>query len=376
MKIAINAQHLLKDKLEGIGWFAHETLSRITQNHPEHEFLFIFDRPWDKTFIYSDNITPVRTLLPSRHPFLWMWHYEVDIPRLLKKHKVDLFFSPDGWMSLRTNVPTVDVIHDINFIHRPFDFPFLPRKYCNYFFPLFARKARRLLTVSEYSKADIVASLGIESSKIDVSYNGCNPLFVPLTNDVKQEVKNKFTGGNPFFIYVGSQNPRKNIGGLLNAFEKFKATDQQNYKLLFVGKPMWGKSYLNDQVSQMKYKDDLVFTGRLPSESLQLVLASADALTLVSFSEGFGIPVIEAMHCEVPVICSNTASLPEVAGDAALFVNPLSIDEIALAMQKIATQPDLCNQLIIKGKEQCKKYSWDNTANLVWKTIERVLNEA
>ena len=372
-KIAVNTQHLLKDKLEGIGWFAHETLSRITRAHPEHEFLFIFDRAWDESFIYADNVIPVKTIVPSRHPFLWVWHYEVDIPAILKKHKPDLFFSPDGWIPLRTSVPTIDVIHDINFIHRPSDFPFWVQRYYNRFFPRFAQKATRLITVSEFSKKDIVDTFQVPAEKVDVAYNGCNDSYIGLTDDVKIEVRNKFTNGNPYFIYVGSRNPRKNIAGLLDAFEEFKEGDTQNYKLVFVGDPMWGKSYLSSRIDRMKFKDDLVFTGRLSIEVLQLVLASADALTLVSFSEGFGIPVIEAMYCDVAVICSKVASLPEVAGNAAIFVNPYSVAEIANAMKQIADYPELRKSMVIKGRVQREKFSWDNTAKVVWESIEKVL---
>jgi glycosyltransferase involved in cell wall biosynthesis len=373
MRIAVNTQHLLKDKLEGIGWFAHETLSRIVRDHPEHEFLFIFDRAWDPMFIYGKNVVPVRTLVPSRHPFLWFWHYEIDIPRILRKFKPDLFLSPDGWMSLRTKVPTVDVIHDINFVHRPNDFPYWYRKYYNFFFPKYAHKAKRIITVSEYSKNDIETTYQLDPLKIDVSYNGCNPSFTGLSIDMKREVCQKFTGGSPYFIFVGSRNPRKNIDGLLDAFEKFKATDTGNHKLVFVGQPMFRKSYMGDKIERMKYKDDLVFTGRLSTEVLQLVLASAEALMLVSFSEGFGIPVIEAMYCDVPVICSKVASLPEVAGEAALYVNPNSTDEIANAMKQLALHPDLRKSLVLKGHLQREKFSWDNTAKLVWQSIEKAM---
>lgn len=369
MKIAVNTQHLLKDKLEGIGWFAHETLSRITKNHPEHEFIFIFDRPWDKSFIYSNNITPVKTLIPARHPFLWFWHYEIDIPRILKKHKPDLFLSPDGWMSLRTSIPTVNVIHDINFIHRPTDFPFLVRKYYNWFFPKFAQKAKRIITVSEYSKKDISKAFSIDKNKIDVSYNGCNNYYKSITNDVKIEIRKKFTNNCPYFIYIGSRNPRKNISGLLKAFELFKESDHKQYKMLFVGEPMWSKSYLRSDIEKMKFRDDLVFTGRLTSEALQLVLASADALCLVSFLEGFGIPVIEAMSCDVPVICSKTTSLPEIAGDAALLVDPNSIAEIANALKQISIHQELRKSLVLKGRIQKDKFSWDQTAEKVWMSV-------
>ncbi|MDA3816594.1 MAG: glycosyltransferase family 1 protein [Prolixibacteraceae bacterium] len=369
MKIAVNTQHLLKDKLEGIGWFAHETLRRITKQHPEHEFLFIFDRPWHESFIYSDNIKPVKTTIPSRHPFLWKWHYDVDIPAILKKHNPDVFFSPDGWMPLNTDVPVVDVIHDINFIHRPEDFPFLPRKYYRHYFPKFAAKAKRIVTVSEYSKDDISVNLNIEPEKIDVAHNGCSNVFLPASKDVQEEIRKKFTDGNPFFIYVGSRNPRKNIKGMLDAFDTFKENDKQNFKFVFVGDPMWGKSYLNDTIRKMKHKDDLVFTGRLSTDALQMVLGSAEALVLASFSEGFGIPIIEAMHCDVPVICSETASLPEVAGDAALFVNPTSTDSIVKAFNTIANKPETKARLIEKGQKQREKFNWDYTAEKVWNSI-------
>jgi glycosyltransferase involved in cell wall biosynthesis len=373
MRIAVNTQHLLKNKMEGIGWFAHETLSRIVRNHPEHEFIFIFDRSWDNSFIYADNVTPVKTTIPSRHPFLWFWHYEIDTIRILKKYNPDIYFSPDGWMPLRSKTPIVNVIHDLNFAHRPADFPLLVRYYYNYFFPRFAAKAKRLITVSEYSKTDIVETYKIPPDKIDVAYNGCNPDYLPVADEVKTEIRNKFTKGAPFFIYVGSRNPRKNISGLLDAFEQFKKTDTTGYKLLFVGEPMWDNSYLSGKINQMNFKNDLVFTGRLSTEVLQLVLASAEALMLVSFSEGFGIPVIEAMHCNIPVICSNQASLPEVAGDAALFVDPNSIDSISDAMKKLTGNIDLRKGLSEKGKMQCEKFNWEDTANQVWKSIEKAV---
>ncbi len=373
MRIAVNTQHLLKDRLEGIGWFAHETLSRIVRDHPEHEFIFIFDRQWDQSFVYGKNVKAVSTFIPSRHPFLWFWHYEIDMPRILRKYRPDVFLSPDGWMSLRTKVPTVDVIHDINFAHRPADFPYFYRKYYNYFFPRYAKKAKRVITVSEFSKADMVRTYALNPEKIDVAYNGCNALYSPLSHEVQTEIRKRYTNGKPYFIYVGSRNPRKNIAGLLAAFEQFKAKDNNGVKLLFVGEPMWGSSYLNEQIAQMHHADDLVFTGRLSTEVLQMVLASAEALMLVSFNEGFGIPVVEAMHCDVPVICSKVASLPEVAGDAVLYVDPNNIESIAKAMQQIIAFPDLRKSLVMKGRLQREKFNWDLTAKKVWESIEKAL---
>ncbi|HPR31832.1 MAG TPA: glycosyltransferase family 1 protein [Prolixibacteraceae bacterium] len=375
MRIAVNTQHLLKGKLEGIGWFAHETLSRITRAHPEHEFLFIFDRPWDSSFLYSDNIIPVHTKIPSRHPFLWYWHYEKDVPKLLSIYQPDLFFSPDGWMSLATNVPTVDVVHDLNFMHRPGDFPFLYRKYYQHFFPQYIRKARRIVTVSDFSKADIMHTFGVSPGKIDIAYNGCNPLFQPVSTEVKEKVREKFSGANPYFVYVGSQHPRKNILGMLEAFERFKAGDKRNFRFLLVGEPMWSDRDIRQLLDRMKYRADVVFTGRLSTEALHMVMASAEALVLVSFLEGFGIPVLEAMHCDVPVICSGITSLPEIAGEAALRVNPKNTDEIARAYTTLAEQASVSLRLIEKGRQQRQKFNWDLTAQAVWCSLEKAMTE-
>ncbi len=168
MVIVVNCRLLLKNKLEGIGWFTYQTLRRITRSHPEHRFIFLFDRPYDPSFIFSDNITPVVAGPPTRHPILWFLWLEFVIPRILRKYKADIFFSPDGFLSLRAKVRSIPVIHDISFAHRPKDLPFLPRVYYNFFFPRFARKAYRICTVSLYSQKDIQKMYGVARPVIRV----------------------------------------------------------------------------------------------------------------------------------------------------------------------------------------------------------------
>ena len=209
---------LLKDRLEGIGWFTYESLKRITVNNPKHSFIFIFDRPYDKEFIFSDNITPVVAGPPTRHPVLWFYWFEFVIPGILKKYKADLFLSPDGFLSLSTKIPSVGVIHDINFVHRPKDLPFLTRYYYNYFFPKFAQKAHKLATVSEYSKNDISDSYNIIPEKIDVVYNGCSTLYKPLDKKTINKTREKYSNGNEYFLFIGALNPRKNVSRLLKSF--------------------------------------------------------------------------------------------------------------------------------------------------------------
>ncbi len=373
MVIAVNTRLLLKGKLEGIGWFSLETLKRMTINHPEHQFIFIFDRPFNDDFVFSENVTSVVIGPPTRHPFLWYLWFEFQIPRILKKHKADLFLSPDGYLSLRTKVPQLAVIHDINFVHRPDDLPWLKAKYYNYYFPKFSRIAKRIATVSYYSKEDITRSFKADYDKIDVVYDGINQIFEPISEDEKIVVREKFTNGSEYFLFVGALHPRKNVCGLLKALDAFKSIYGDNKKLVIVGGEMHKTGNIFDTYENMRYKNDVVFTGRVSTADLHDIFGAALALVFVPFFEGFGIPIVEAMSAGIPVICSNTTSIPEVGGNAVLYADPLKIDQITEAMLELVSDDELRKNLVEKGFEQKNKFSWDETARLLWVSIERAL---
>ncbi len=373
MVIAVNTRLLLKGKLEGIGWFTYETLKRMTLNHPEHEFIFIFDRPYNKDYIFADNVIPVVIGPPTRHPVLWYLWFEFQIPRILKRYKADVFLSPDGYLSQRTDVPQLGVIHDINFVHRPDDLPWLKAKYYNHFFPKFARIAKRLATVSFYSKEDITRSFKVDYDKIDVVYDGINQIFEPISQEEIKEVREKYTNGSPYFLFVGALHPRKNVSGLLKAFDAFKSVDGDDTKLVIVGGEMHKTGDIFETYENMRFKNDVVFTGRVLTRDLHDIFGAALALTFVPFFEGFGIPIVEAMSAGVPVICSNTTSIPEVGGNAAMYADPLKIEQITDAMIKIQRDIDLRKSLVEKGFIQKEKFSWDETARLLWMSVEKAL---
>ncbi|MCK5730660.1 MAG: glycosyltransferase family 4 protein [Draconibacterium sp.] len=373
MIIAVNTRLLLKGKLEGIGWFTLETLKRMTVNHPEHKFIFIFDRPFNDDFIFSENVTPVVIGPPTRHPFLWYLWFEFQIPRILKKYKVDLFLSPDGYLSLRTKVPQLAVIHDINFAHRPSDLPWLKAKYYNFFFPKFSKIAKRIATVSFYSKEDITRSFKVDYDKIDVVYDGINQIFGPISDDEKIVVREKFTDSSEYFLFVGALHPRKNVCGLLKAFDAFKSVNGDKMKLVIVGGEMHKTGKIFETYENMRHKNDVIFAGRVSTADLHDIFGAALALTFVPFFEGFGIPIVEAMSAGIPVICSNTTSIPEVGGNAVLYADPLKIDQITEAMLQLANDEELRKSLVEKGFIQKNKFSWDETSRLLWQSIERSL---
>ena len=374
MKIVVNTRLLLKNRLEGIGWFSYETLKRITLNHPEHEFIFVFDRPFDEEFIFSDNVTPVVLFPPTRHPVLQYIWLEISMVKLLKRLKPDLFLSPDGFLSLRSKTPSVTVIHDLNFEYYPQDVNWADRTFFRRYFPRYARKAKRIATVSQYSKQDLIKCYHIEDEKIDVVYNGVNESYLPLTEEKILSVRENLTGGAPYYIYIGALRPRKNLKTLFYAFDDYrKENPNATEKLVIVGNCRWYGKEIKKAYETMTYRNQVIFTGSLEPEQLRMTLGAALALTYVSYFEGFGIPIVEAFRAGVPVITSNITSMPEIADNAALLIDPFDQTSITKALQKVAADKALREQLIEKGHQRQALYTWDKAAALLWGCIEKAL---
>jgi glycosyltransferase involved in cell wall biosynthesis len=372
MKIAINVRFLLKDKLEGIGRFTYEILQRMVKNHPETTFLFFFDRPYHSDFIFAPNVQPIVLFPPARHPFLYILWFEWAVARALKKYQVDVFLSSDGFLSLRTNVPTVMVVHDIAHTHYRAHTPFLVYHYYDYFVPKFIQKAAQVVTVSHFVKKDILQHFVLQKEPI-VCFNAGREQFQPMSQVDIETIRAMYSDGKPYFLYVGAVHPRKNVDRLITAFDKFKTNTGSNFKLLIGGRIAWQGDSVQKAYQSAIFKNDILFLGFVKDNILPKIVASAYALAYVSLSEGFGIPLLEAMDCDVPVITSNTTSMPEVAGDAALLVNPTDMDSIAGAMEQLFDNQLLRNHLIEKGRVQRVKFDWNESAKKLYQAICSVL---
>ncbi len=373
MKIAVNTRLLLKDRLEGIGQFTFETLQRITRLHPEHQFFFLFDRKYDESFLFSDNVTPIVAHPQARHPYLWYLFFEYGIPLKIRKIKPDLFLSTDGWIPTKLEVPVVNVIHDLNFLHHPGFVPPVVRRYYDRFFPKFARNATRLATVSDYSRQDIIRSFHVDSEKVDVVFSGNNPAYKPLTMEQQNQVRLKFTDGNDYFLFVGLIHKRKNLDNIFRAFDIFKDRCACATKLVVVGEKKWWAGEIEDTYLKMRHRDDVLLLGRQPLEVVCELTASSIAMVYTSLFEGFGLPIVDSFNAHVPIITSNVTAMPEIAGDAAILVDPQSPDQLAEAMGCLQQDKCLRNTLIEKAIVRKGLFTWDRTAELLWKTIEKAL---
>ncbi|MDW8158735.1 MAG: glycosyltransferase family 1 protein [Bacteroidia bacterium] len=370
----MNTRFLLTPPLEGIGRFTQNVLQQWVKNHPNVEFYFFFDRPYRPEYLYAPNIIPIVLFPPARHPLLYIAFFEGATYYQLKKIQPNVFFSPDGYLCLRSNIPQVAVFHDLAFEHFPQGISKLHLLHYRYFFPRYAQKAKRICCVSQYTANDIHQTYNTPQEKLKVVYNGASPLFQPLEPQKQQQIRNQYTQGAPFFLSVGAIHPRKNLERLLQAFDIFKENTHLPIKLLIIGRKAWNFENVIKCYQKMHYQKDVIFTGSISDTELAKLYASALALCYVSLFEGFGLPLLEAMQTHTAILTSKVTSMPEIANGAALLVDPYDTTDIAQGLIELATNPNLRSQLISAAQKQKQKFSWEKTAALCWQAIEEAIS--
>ena len=374
VKIVFNCWLLRNRQLDGIGNFTVQVLQNIIQNHPGQQFDLLVDKKFVNEYFDYPNVKLHRIFPALRHPLLYIFFLEIRLPLYLKKLKPSLLVSMDGFLSLSSKTKQVPVIYDLNFEHYPENLPWRNRAYYRYFFPKFVRIAKQIITISEYSKTDIIKTYHTPSDKIDNVYCGISSYFSPCTEIERNQTKQKYTYGTEYFFFAGTMHPRKNIIRLIQAFIEFKKNTVSDFKLVLAGHIMWDDNSIKEIVESNSVKEDIILVGRVSNEQLRLLLGSAWSLVFVPVFEGFGLPIVEAWQCGIAVICSNVTSMPEVAGDAAIVVDPFNIEEIATAMQKI-TDSSVRGYYINKGQKRKNLFSWSRTASLFWDSIHQTIKD-
>lgn len=279
------------------------------------------------------------------------------------QNKIDLFFAPDHHIPLMKNVPVVATVMDIiPFIHPEWASSRF-RRLKNFLFKRTILSSDHIITVSQYSKDDIIQYLGISPEKISVVNLGVNKrFFYKVTDNEKKNVLDKYSLMTDFFLFIGTLQPRKNILRIIKAHRRLPEEVKKKHPLVIVGQYGWGSQDLMEEIDIMKKKNDGVWLSYVAQEELYVLLQLAIGLVYPSLYEGFGLPVIEGFASECPVITSNVTSLPEVAGDAALLVDPYSTKEIMDAMNQLIQNKSLRETLIARGNKRVKKYHWDKVA--------------
>lgn len=369
MRIGVNARLLVNNRMEGIPRYIFETTCQMATDHPEDIFILFFDRKVAGLPPVPSNVEFVIVPWHARHPVLWHLWLEYMLPFYFRRYDIDVFYSGDGYLSLRTSIPTVLVIHDLAYLHYPEHIPLPSLKHYRKWIPQYIQKASRLITVSTHVQRDLVAHFNLHSESIRVAGNALNENWPSRKGRVSDTIQ-QHIGENPFFLYVGAVQPRKNILGLIQAFRQFQSTSPAPYSLVIAGRMAWKTEEIKQAIL---HTPGVIYLGPVSEEDKFALIRQAAAVTYVSFLEGFGIPVLEAMACGTPVITSTVSSMPEVAGGAALLADPHHPSEIAQKMTWIANHPLLSSKLAAAGLLRIKAYSWKKSADTIYQSLKEAL---
>lgn len=292
--------------------------------------------------------------------FLWS---QISLPfklyqnKFLKK-KIDIFFSPAHYSPRLSPYKTIVTIHDLSYYYYPNEFLKKDLYKLKNWTKYSVNNAKNIIAVSKTTKKDIIKFYNIQEDKISVIYNGYEKKIKHNINNINGFLKSRFNINNPYIMHVGTLQPRKNIILLIKAFSKFKKTHWE-YKLVLVGKKGWMFEDIFKQVKDLELQNDIIFTGYISNRELQMLYENAFCFVLPSFYEGFGIPILEAMSNNCPVISSFSSSLPEIGGNACLYFNPNNKNELVEKLNIMVKKPETRKGLINKGKERAKMFSWE-----------------
>jgi len=279
------------------------------------------------------------------------------------ERRLDVFHATDHYIPKLGKVPVVATIHDAIPFSHPLWTPLRHRLLISPVFRLSARWAQRLITVSNFSKTQIVDYFGIAPEKISVIPNGVNERwFRPVDHLQLEALLQKYQLPKLYVVFVGTIQPRKNIERLIRAYQTLPTQLRHEFALVIIGRAGWGCNDIVHFIHESATKDNVKWLKYLPQEHLETLVKGAACLALPSLAEGFGLPVVEAFAAGVPVLTSNTTSLPEVAGDAALLVDPTRTENIADGLVQILDNRALVKQLKMKGLTQARRFSWERTA--------------
>ena len=375
MNIGINLLFLLPGVVGGTESYAISLINALTRIDEQSEyFVFTNQESTNLSLPTSKRISRVPCqVYATNRASRYAWE-QLILPRKVKSLQIELLHSLGYVQPLRLPCKSVVTIHDLNFYNIGHMMSKTKRIALEFFVTRSAKAADHIITVSEFSKKQIVEILGVPPEKVTVTYNAVKER--PMHVVEFEELKSKYNVRRPYIFGLSSPSPHKNIANLVRGFALLKQRKTNSLKLVLAGHLPKGSTDLTQALSNVndRVREDIIFTGYVPDFVLPSLYFYAEALVFPSIYEGFGIPILEAFSCNTPVVCSNMAAIPEVAGDAAIYFDPHNVEEMADAILKVLGDSSLKEKLIERGKSRLQLFSWEKTAEQTLAVYKKVLN--
>ncbi len=385
MKIGIEGQRLFRVKKHGMDMVALELIRNLQKIDKTNEYV-IFVKPDEDTSILEEtNNFKIVTLDGGAYPF---WE-QIALPKAVKKYNCDILHCTSNTAPIFTDIPIVTTLHDIIYLEKTYlqilqssatSYQKFGNVYRKLIVPKVMKKSKAVITVSNYEKNRISEFFQLkDTSKLSAIYNGVGEYFKPIT-DVKEltRIKEKYNLPDKFFFFLGNTDPKKNTKGTLKAYSDFLKKTNSPIKLVMLDYDLTELKKLLEDIGDSKLIEKIILTGYVKNTDLPSIYSLCEIFLYPSLRESFGIPILEAMACGVPVITSNTSSMPEISGDAAYLVNPTKPEEITLAIEQILNKEEVKESLISKGLSQAGKFSWyamaENVLALYLEIFQKIKN--
>jgi len=353
----------------GINSYIYHLLKNLGQIDTDYHFsVFLGDRRFE-----DERLRLHYSRWPTRTPAVRIFWEQLVQPVALHRGKVDLLHALAFAGPLVTPCPFVVTIYDLSFFRYPEAFRPWNRWYLSFFTALSARRARRVIAISENTKRDVVNVLGVSPDRVDVVYCGVDSDFRPLPAAEVARFRGERALPDRFILFLGTLEPRKNVQKLVQAYGHWRVAESEVPKLVVAGGKGWYYDQIFAEVERLGLTGEVIFPGYVVQGELPLWYNAADLFVYPSRYEGFGLPVLEAMACGTPVVTTHVASLPEVAGDAALLVSPDDESQLLEAMRRALSDGSLRQEMVIKGLAHASDFSWARTAVQTLDTYDRAL---
>lgn len=380
MKISFDVQLLMNGEKTGIGWCAENILQNIERKENNSYQLNCFTLGYSKKQLnsvekyeeFGYKVKKCSWFHDVIYRIIWSF---INIP-------YSIFFGNDSDVTVFFNyvIPPgakgkkVVFVHDMAYKVHPETVRRKTRNLLNLALKKSCKRADKIITISEFSKKEIVKYLNIPEDKISVMFCGVDrSIYNPNYSKEKvKEIIQKYKIGSEYILYLGTLEPRKNIVRLIHAYSQLKKENVDTPKLVLAGRKGWMYKEVFETVKNLDLEGAVIFTGYINENDAPKLIKGAKMLVFPSLYEGFGMPPLEAMACGTPVLVSNAASLPEVVGDAGLQVDPFSIDDIKNGIKLLLEDEIKRSELSLKGIERAKLFTWDKSVEIVQKVFEEI----